>query len=335
MKLSKKLRLLYIYNSSGSWINTDLRLLNEFSDVRECELSLKSYFQLKLYWDLLWAKSLFLWFGSIQFLPLAFLARFLRKEIYIVAGGFDVISLPEYSYGAFSERYLKVLLRKLLFKMSTRVFCVSDSSMGHALQNMPFLKRKAERIYLAYPETLGEQPTEDQAHTVNSSEVVMVASVDKIRYSIKGMDSFIEIARTMPSVRFHHIGSVTGSCLPADLPENIQFHGALNIHQEEAGAIIRRCKIVLQLSVYESFGMALLELAGMGLYPIVYRAGALPELVGDQGGLVESQNIEQLKLCIEEILANDVNRNELVHYYRDRFAHQKRQKALKRQLIAK
>jgi glycosyltransferase involved in cell wall biosynthesis len=55
----------------------------------------------------------------------------------------------------------------------------------------------------------------------------------------------------------------------------------------------------------EGFGMPALEAMSLGIPTIVSRRGALPDLVGDAGMLVEPDDVESIAAALEQVLSND------------------------------
>ena len=70
--------------------------------------------------------------------------------------------------------------------------------------------------------------------------------------------------------------------------------------------------IYIQPSLDESFGMAVGEAMGYKIPVIATTAGALPEIVGDSGLLVEPGNSENLVRAIENVINNKTIREENV-----------------------
>ena len=91
-------------------------------------------------------------------------------------------------------------------------------------------------------------------------------------------------ARELPDVSFVLAGRWDDDAidvLRADAPENVLFTGYLE--DEELDAWFRRAAVYAQPSLHEGFGLSLAEAMLAGAVPVVTKAGALPEVVGDVG----------------------------------------------------
>ena len=100
----------------------------------------------------------------------------------------------------------------------------------------------------------------------------------------KGHRPFVLAARELPDVRFVLAGRWDDDAidvLRADAPENVLFTGYLE--DEELDAWFRRAAVYAQPSLHEGFGLSLAEAMLAGAVPVVTKAGALPEVVGDVG----------------------------------------------------
>jgi glycosyltransferase involved in cell wall biosynthesis len=65
-------------------------------------------------------------------------------------------------------------------------------------------------------------------------------------------------------------------------------------------------------SLYEGFGLPLLEAMACGCPVIASNITSIPEVVGNAGILVNSQNIKEIASAIEQVLFNEKIREELI-----------------------
>jgi glycosyltransferase involved in cell wall biosynthesis len=115
-----------------------------------------------------------------------------------------------------------------------------------------------------------------------------VSNVARISLERKGLRAFVEAAALLPDVEFVLVGQHlddAGERLRALAGANVRLAG--RVSDEELDDLYRRASVYVQASLHEGFGMAVAEAMLAGCIPVVTRAGALPEVVGDAGVWIE------------------------------------------------
>src|SRR5690606_34887763 len=128
-------------------------------------------------------------------------------------------------------------------------------------------------------------------------QVSMVASSHRGSFKTKGIDQFLALAAQMPETKFNLIGGQDSWVLQQIQSrglQNLQVTGFLPYHSPEFLQILNESKVAVQLSFYESFGAAIIDAGLCGCEMIVYNRGALPEVVGNQGQVVDYGDTEEL-----------------------------------------
>ncbi len=100
-------------------------------------------------------------------------------------------------------------------------------------------------------------------------------------------------AASLPDVRFVFVGRWHDDAieeLRAIAGDNVEFTGWLS--DEDLHAIYRRASVYVQASRHEGFGLAVAEAMLAGCVPVVMNVTAMPEVVGDAGMLIDSQDPE-------------------------------------------
>jgi len=94
---------------------------------------------------------------------------------------------------------------------------------------------------------------------------------------------------------------------------------------------MRRCKVYVQPSRFEGFGFSMLEAMSCGAAVLVRPTGAIPEVVGDAGLLVDA-GVKALEDGLYELLDNGALRSELGRRARQRaemlFPYERRKREL-------
>ncbi|MFQ5941523.1 MAG: glycosyltransferase [Nitrososphaerales archaeon] len=122
----------------------------------------------------------------------------------------------------------------------------------------------------------------------------------------KRYETVLSIARSLPDIQFHLIGS----CVPYNLgylnklkknaTKNVKFH--VNISHAEKQEILSSAKVMLHTMVGEHFGIAILEAMSAGMMPVVHNSGGAKEdnIVAPEFRFEEDMdNLEDAKSKIE------------------------------------
>ena len=88
--------------------------------------------------------------------------------------------------------------------------------------------------------------------------------------------------------------------LRAEAPANVEFTGWLS--DEDLLDVYRRAAVYVQASRHEGFGLAVAEAMLAGCVPVVMNVTAMPEVVGDAGVLIESQEPDAVAAGITRAL---------------------------------
>ena len=94
-----------------------------------------------------------------------------------------------------------------------------------------------------------------------------------------------------------------------DPAEGVRFLGY--VPREELALLYRGAELFVTASLDEGFGLPALEAMACGTPVVVSCAGALPEVVGDGGELVEPHDAEAIAATITSLLEDEVARSEL------------------------
>ncbi len=283
-------QILFVFKQRFRFVEIDLELLREHWDVREWEQTRRlpnPFALLRAVWK---ADLVFGWFASWQtFLPFTF-AWLLRKPSVLVTGGFDTASVPEIGYGYQQPGGIARPLSGWIIGRAARVVTYSHYLRGELDRNVGIAPDRVTVVLLGVPDPFGDLPQEPRERLA-----VSVANVAWLNVERKGLRAFVEAARLLPDVLFTLAGAwVDGAVerLRELAGPNVTFTGQLS--RPELDDLLRRASVYVQASKHEGFGLALAEAMLAGCVPVVTRAGALPEVVGDVGVQVESNDPDTL-----------------------------------------
>lgn len=128
-------------------------------------------------------------------------------------------------------------------------------------------------------------------------------------HPVKGLETFVEIARRLPAVNFllqesWKLDDATLAALHQRLVElpNVRFAQRVS----DMRSVYRQTRLLIAPSRWEEgFGMVALEAQSCGIPVIASRRGGLPEAVGDGGLLIDDyQNVDAWVRAIETVLGD-------------------------------
>jgi glycosyltransferase involved in cell wall biosynthesis len=104
------------------------------------------------------------------------------------------------------------------------------------------------------------------------------------------------------------------------IDKSIDFLG--QVSKEQLYSLYANASVVVQPSIYESFGTPIVEAMSMGKPVVASCVGGIPELItnGKEGLLVEPRNSLQLARAITKILSDESLRKKLASNARKRVA---------------
>jgi len=285
----KRKKVLFVYTHFSSFVKNAFEILSKEFDVTPYsykatkgirptlkEMARQTAF---LLFNIRKFDAIFIWFADQHSLMPVMAAKLASKKSYLVVGGYDVCRIPSINYGVFCSRS-RGLAAWLSMKYSSVNLPVSD----HVERKIRFIVRKNAniRIYNCI------KPEIPAGTGQNKRKMVLtVANIDTERtFILKGIDLFVDTARLLPDIPFCIAGLNVEQLgyLIKDFPVNITIMGK----QDSAGLadLYQKSLIYCQLSISESFGVALAEAIYYGCIPLVTQQGGMPEVVGDKNQIV-------------------------------------------------
>lgn len=289
--------------------------MSEIGNLKKLNLiKIRDFFNFSLLMLFKWSDSIIIWFASSHALPFVVLNTLFKKKIFIIAGGYDVAQCPSINYGAMRFGYRRSLGQWILSRCD-QVIAVSNSNKNEIITNANVDEKNIELIYNGVK--LGRQST----HFKKKNQVLTVGEINEETILRKGLDRFLNVAKSLPYVQFIHIGKWTDKHgKPSDYainklkniaPKNVKFLGF--VKKDVLDNYFMDSKIYLQLSRHEAFGVSVVEAMNYNCVPIVSNAYALPEVVGNNGYIINSklECIDAIKKVIASDKIEQININPL------------------------
>ena len=286
-------RVLFLYENDAAFVRDDLAILRERFDVTPLDCSrgvtLGTLFGLLRGVDITYS-----WF-ALGYAARAVLAGKLRgRPSIVVAGGWDVLAMPEIEYGAVRSRRGRRRARFTL-RRANRVLAISEFSRRTIRE---LSGRDPTLVYLGVDtERFRPAPKQDI--------VVSVGNITTQNLRRKGMDAFVRAAEHVPGVRFVLAGNQAPDAIAAlrnAAAPNVEFPGFLT--DDDLRDLLARAKVYVQASYNEGFGLAVAEAMASGCVPVTTREGSLPEVVGETGFFAPLGDPAATGRAIREALAS-------------------------------
>lgn len=272
--------VLFVYSRPARFVTIDRDLVRERWGVREWAQPGRWANPLAVLREVRRVDAVIGWFASWHtFWPIT-IAWLLRKPSLLIVGGFDTAALPEIGYGYQSGGIARPLSRWIM-RRAQRLMTNSEYSREELLRNAGIA---AEVVPHGVPDLPGATAGGERMQVA-----LTVSNVARISLERKGLRAFVEAAAQAPEVSFVLVGKWVDDAvegLRAGAGPNVTFAG--RVTDEELARLYRTAATYVQASRHEGFGMAVAEAMLAGCIPVVTRAGALPEVVGEAGVYVES-----------------------------------------------
>lgn len=278
------MKVLFLKPSHATFVEQDEAILKKHFDVRVIDFSGKSRIgaMTALLRGTMWADVTFSWFADIY----ALWATRLRKKAIVVFGGYETANWLD--YGLLTTEKGTRMVKEIA--MASRVLAVSKTVADEVLSLVP--NADVTVIPLGVPPPLPPVEKEDI--------VLTVGRVTADCMKLKGIDKFVEashMVRMADTLRFVAIGEI-GDKSFVEATDSVEFLGQLP--HAEVLEWMNRAKVFCQLSVRESFGLAVAEAMAHGCVPVVSDVANLPSLVGDTGFIVPPGDIDATMHAIRE-----------------------------------
>lgn len=296
--MPQKIKILFIYDELRTFVKKDLNIFREQFEVTTLRYTNKKDIP-KLIWGVITTDINISWFALGYATTAVFLSKLFGKKSIVIAGGWDVVSMPEIGYGAMQSPK-RVKYTKFTLKYADKVLTVSESTKNDVLKWVS--NSNVEIVYHGFEKV--------QKQFMKENLVITVGSSSWQTFKLKGLDTFVKAAGFLPDVKFVLIGPHIDDSidyLKNLAPTNVEFIGYTPY--EKLTSYFAKAKVYVQISAQESFGSALAESMSNECVPVVTKNGALPEVVGDTGFYVPYDNPMITANMIKEALQSDKGKN--------------------------
>ncbi|MDO6429404.1 glycosyltransferase family 4 protein [Flavitalea sp. BT771] len=287
-------RILFVHNAMTSFVRIDMDILSRHYEVEELYLRRRYRLNPFAIWRAVSRNDLvFAWFASWHsLLPVCF-ASLQHTHSVLITGGYDTANVPLAGYGNQRNGWKRIITNFLLHRAS-RLICNSNYASKEAVERARITPEKISMVYHGIPDRhFPDTPKKKMA--------LNVGNVLKENLKRKGIEPFLAAGALLPSYLFIQVGQWkddSHQLLKRYLGANVELRGFVS--EEELNTLFSESRVYIQPSLHEAFGLSVVEAMQAGCIPLVSRYGALPEVVGEFGILLDDTSPEAIVRGISE-----------------------------------
>jgi len=311
--MQKRKNIYFIGPLNSTFVKNDISILSENYDIKcenlsigrgikglinLCKLSIKAVY------NMLSADIFFGWFADYTTFFPVIISKIFRKKSVIIAGGFDVLHIPEMNIGAKANKFRWFCVNNS-FRFCDKIIAVSN----YAKYNLDLVTSRNNDNAVMIHNCIVTENFPDFSDKARREIHLTVSQADsEMEYIRKGNRLFIQAAKGNPNSKFVLAG-LKGAALTAAIRDgkdvsNLEIiPGPLDLYQDII-PLYQRAFSYFQQSTEETFGVAVIEAMMCGAVPIISSNGALTEVTGGLA-LIDEGNIEQLILKAENTSSSE------------------------------
>lgn len=191
-----------------------------------------------------------------------------------------------------------------------RITTISEKSKKELEAIIPFAKNKIRVIPNPYnPKLLQGHQKVDQEYITNTAKPIVLHLGTK---SNKNLERTIEAMTGLP-YKLYIIGKLSDHQADMLSKYQIDFRSYFNLAYSEVATLYHQCHVVCFASLYEGFGMPIIEAQLVGKPVVTSNIDPMPWVAGPGGAhLVDPHNVSEIREGIVKLIEDHSYRNSLV-----------------------
>lgn len=250
---------------------------------------------------------------DIFFSPTHYLPRFCPSSVKKVVTIFDLSFL--HFPAMFTKKDLWQLTNwtKFSIKNADHIVTISQFSKKDIMEQY---KIKSEKITVAYP-GIGEEKFRDKRQETGDKDpyIIYIGTLQPKKNLLRLLEAFARVAIDKKDLDLLIVGKTTGEGkqgwmyeeilkAPKELgiEEKVKFLGYVS--EEEKAKLLQGALAFVAPSLWEGFGIPVVEAMTQGTPVIVSNVSSLPEVVGKAGLLVDPYSVDQIEQAIRVLVSD-------------------------------
>lgn len=252
---------------------------------------------------------------EIIYHPFQYLSLFSRKKQIITIHDFIPLHFPEVA--KHQNRYYKFMM-PLLLKKAYKIIAISENTKKDILKFYKVDERKIEVIPNGYDKELFNiKNVKDKVlekYNIDYDYMIMVGA----SYPHKNLELALEAMVNLNSAcKLVVVGKDSQYILKLkELAKKLNIEGKIKfigyVPDEDLPTLYNKSKAFVYTTLYEGFGLPILEAMGCQTVVLTSDNSSLPEVYGDAALVFENNNAKDLQKKMELILNNESLREELI-----------------------
>lgn len=222
---------------------------------------------------------------------------------------------PDWFLPLHSQKFRFIISKAI--KRVDKIIAVSYSTKNDIIKHFKINPEKIEVVYLASDEIY--RPVSDKEkkenikrkYGIKNKYLLFVGTIEPRKNVARLIDAFIKIKEKFPEYQLVLCGQIGWKKeifykkmaeIPEKFKKDIILTGYVPI--TDMPYIYNGCDVFIYPSLYEGFGLPVLEAMSCGVPVITSNISSLPEVVGDVGILINPYSIDELVSAIDSVLSN-------------------------------
>lgn len=216
-----------------------------------------------------------------------------------------------------SARLKAKLQLNLAIKTNQLFITISDSSKNSILNLFPQIENRLHRVYLGVSDKVSKASEEEQTrikekYGLQNPYILYLGRIQPRKNIIRLIEAYEELCDKHQEIPHHLVivGSLGWLYEPilhkiknSKYAYKIHYLGYLE-NEEEKIALISSASVLALISLWEGFGLPVIEAMNCGTPVIASNCSSIPEIVGDSGILVNPYEISEISQKLYEVLTD-------------------------------
>lgn len=227
------------------------------------------------------------------------------------------------------RRPKRVLANRLLLRRHDRVVAVGQQVKQALVDNEGIAERRIEVIYNGIPlaQFAADPERRRQARSAlgldnQTFAIVQVARLNPLKDHVTAVAMMSRLVQRHPNARLLLVGEgeqrgvIETAIAEAGLQSSIRLYG----NRSDVATFLQAADAFLLTSVSEGIPLTLIEAMAAGVPCVATRVGGIPEVIvdGQSGLLAAAQSPDQLTDCLQRLISNERQRQQLAQAGQER-----------------